>query len=174
MGPAPRWRRGWDDLLPLGVLATPLLLAALLAGARVIGLLVLAIAALAVGLLLKHLLPDTLQDVAVVPPVIALLGELSVVPLSEGTLFLAGTAGVGLLLWTGTGPVSGVPWVHRLEPVVVPALAVGLALAVMLFLPIGSGGQVGLAALVLVVVLGWAAWLYLRSGAEAAVPSPTS
>lgn len=174
MSSLPRWRTGWDDLVPLGVLAASMLLTASLAGARYSALVVLVIAAVAGGLLLKHFLPETLEDVAVVPPVVVLLVELSIVTLSVEGLFLAAVAGVGLLLWTGTEPSSGIPWAQRLEPAIVPALAVGVALVVMLFLPVGSGGQVGLAALVLVAVLGWAAWLYLRSGVEAAVSSPTS
>jgi hypothetical protein len=84
---------------------------------------------------------------------------------------LAPVIGIGMLLWVGVEPASGVTRVHALEPAVVPALAAGLAVVVFLFLPGGSGGQVGLAALALVAVLGLSAWLYLRSAAETSIPS---
>jgi hypothetical protein len=169
-----RWRKGWDDAVPLAVLAIPMALGAFLAGPRTSYELVLVVAAVVAGLLLKHLLPEPIEDLSIVPAVIALLVELSTVPLSVELLLLAAASGVGLLLWAGTAPTTDVALSQRLEPALVPALAVGLALVVMFFLPVGTGAQVGLAALALVAVLGLVAWLYLRSADEASVPEPTS
>jgi hypothetical protein len=169
-----RWRKGWDDLVPLAVWTAPLLVEAFLPGARGSSAVVLVVAAVAVGLGLKHLLPAPYEDLTVLPPALALLIELSTVTVSLESLLLSAVAGVGLLLWLGAEPTSGVSLRRLLEPAVVPALAVGLALAVMLFLPVGTGAQVGLAALALVVVLGLVAWLYLRSVDETALPQPTS
>jgi hypothetical protein len=164
----------WDDVVCLAILATPMFLGAFLAGARTSFELVLVTVAVVVGLVLKHMLPVTVEDVAVVPPAIALLLELSTVPLSLAVVVLGAFAGVGLLLWVGAEPARDVTLGQQLEPAIVPALAAGLAIGVMLFLPVGTGGQVGLAALALVAVLGLVAWLYLRSAAEAALPEPTS
>ena len=169
-----RWRPGWDDLVPLGVLAAPMMAWALLAGARAPADVALVAVAVAVALALKHLLPSGQDDLALGPPVVALLVELSTLSLTVGSLILAAVAGVGLLLWAGTEPETGLTVRQQLEPATIPALAVGVAVAVTLFLPKGTGGQVGLAALVLVAVLGGAAWVYLRSAAEAVDASPTS
>jgi hypothetical protein len=169
----PRWRSGWDDLVPLAILAAPMLAWAFLGGADRAAELTLVVAAVAVATVLKHILREGLADLALVPPVIALLFELYPLGLTVERLFLAAAAGIGLLLWAGAEPMSGIPVGRQLEPAVVPALAVGVAVAVMLFLPNGSGGQVGLAALVLVAVLGLSAWLYVRSAIEAATPQPT-
>jgi len=168
------WRKGWDDIVPLMVLATPMILWALLAGARTFAEVILVVAAVAVGLVLKHLLSTNFEDLAFVPLVLVLLVELSTVRLTVDGLLLAAVAGVGLLLWAGAEPTSGVTLGQQLEPAVVPTLAVGVAVVVMLFLPGGSGGQVGFAALVLVGVLALSAWLYLRSAAEVTDAQPTS
>ena len=168
------WRKGWDDIVPLGVWAIPMVLEAFLAGVGTFSEAVLVVTVVGVSLGLKHLLSAPYDDLTIVPPAIALLVELSTVPVSAGSLLLVVVAGVGLLLWFGSEPTSGLPLGRRLEPAVVPALAVGVAFAVMLFLPAGTGGQVGLAALALVAVMGLVAWLYLRSAAEVALPEPTS
>jgi hypothetical protein len=106
--------------------------------------------------------------------VLILLIEFSTVRLTVDGIFLAALAGVGLLVWAGAEATSGVSLVQLLEPAIIPALAVGVAVAVMLFLPRGSGGQVGIAALILVAVLGLSAWLYLRSAAEVTDAQSTS
>lgn len=174
MTDGPRWRKGWDDVVPLLLLAAPMLGWSLLATTRASGELVVVIVGLLLGLALRHLLPAPLENLALIPPVAALLVELATLaPTAEGLLLAAG-AGVGLLLWAGTEPTSGLSLRRRLEPAVVPALAVGVALGVMFFLPQGSGGQVGLAALALVAVVGLAGWLYLQSAGEAAAPLPTA
>ncbi|MGA7861094.1 MAG: hypothetical protein WCB19_04485 [Thermoplasmata archaeon] len=169
-----RWKKGWDDIVPLMVLATPMILRTFLPGARTFAEVILVVAAVAVGLVLRHLLPTSFEDLALVPPALILLVELSTVPLTVDSLLLAAMAGVGLLLWAGAEPTSGVTLGQRLEPAVVPTLAVGVAVVVMLFLPGGSGGQVGFAALVLVAVLALSAWLYVRSAAEVTDAHPTS
>jgi hypothetical protein len=169
-----RWRKGWDDVVPLAVWASPMLVQGFLPGARTSSVVLLVVAAAAVGLGLKHLLPAPYEDVAVIPPAVALLVEISTIAVSVEGLLLSAVAGVGLLVWIGAEPTSGVSVRRLLEPAVVPALAVGVALAVMLFLPVGTGAQVGLAALALVAVLGLVAWLYLRSVDETALPGPTS
>jgi hypothetical protein len=169
-----RWKPGWDDLVPLGVVAVPMVVWALLAGPRTSADVALVVVAIGVGLAMKHLLPSSIEDLALVPPIIALLVELSNLALSVDSLVLAAVAGVGLLVWAGAEPKSGLTWRQQFEPATIPALAVGVAVAVMLFLPTGTGGQVGLAALVLVAVLGLAAWLYLRSAAEVSDARPTS
>ena len=162
-----RWRSGRDDLGPFVVLAVPMLLWAILAGPRGFAVLVGVVVSLGLALATKHLLPPGgTEDLSLAPPVVALLVELTILPLTVGALLLAAAAGVGLLLWVGTDPASGVPWGATVEPALVPALAVAVAVAVMLFLPGGTGGQVGIAALVLVGVLGLSAWLYLQSAAE--------
>jgi hypothetical protein len=173
MAPIPRWRSGWDDLVPLGILAAPMLVWALQAGPGTLGETILVVSAVVLALAMKHLLSPTLEDFALLPPVIALLVELTSLTVTVDRLFLAAVAGIGLLLWAGAEPKSGIAIGRQLEPAVVPALAVGVAVAVMLFLPGGSGGQVGLAALVLVAVLGLSAWVYVRSAAEVAAPQPT-
>jgi hypothetical protein len=170
----PRWRKGRVDLVPLAIMAAPMFLGALGTGSRAGAETALVAVAIAVGWSLKHWLPPEFEDAAVVPPAAALLIVLSTAPGSVELLFLAAVAGVGFLLWMGVEPGSGVSLGDLVEPVAIPALAVGVALAVMLFLPIGTGDQVGLAALALVGVLGLVAWLYLRSPVEAAGPEPTS
>jgi hypothetical protein len=168
------WREGWDDLIPLGIWALPMFAFALLAGSRTAPELILVVAAIGIGLALKHVLPSNGEDLAFLPPVVALLVELSTTHLTVDGILLAAAAGVGLLVWAGAEPNSGVTSVQLLEPAVIPALAVGVAIAVMLFLPRGSGGQVGVAAFVLVAVLGLSAWLYLRSAVEVTESQPTS
>jgi hypothetical protein len=170
----PRWRRGTNDVLPLGIFATPALIWALFAGSRAFLELALVVAAVATGLALKHLLPTEFDDVAILPPTLALLLELGTIPLTVIGIFLAATAGVGLLLWAGAEPDSGLSVRQQLEPSIVPALGAGVAGAVLFFLPRGSGGQVGVAALILVVVLGLSAWLYLRSAAEVTQVPPSA
>jgi hypothetical protein len=170
----PQRGKGWNDIVPLAILAVPMLLGALGAGPRAMAEVVLVVVTIGVGWSFKHLLPRAFEDLAIVPPAAVLLVELSTVPLSVGVLFLAAVAGVGLLLWAGAEPGSGVSLAGQLEPAVIPGLAVGVALAVMLFLPSGTGGQVGIAALVLAGVLGLVAWLYLRSAMETAGPQSTS
>lgn len=168
-----RWRSGWDDLVPLAVLAAPMVLLGLLAGRGATIELLVVVIAVGSGLAVKHLVPLRLEDLSVMPPLLALLVELTTVPLTVESLVLAAVTGVGLLLWTGAEPMMHVALAPRLEPALVPALATGVAVAVMLFLPGGSAGQVGVAALVLVAVLGLAAWLYLRSAAEASLTEST-
>jgi hypothetical protein len=169
-----RWREGWDDLVPLGIWALPLLGWAFLAGSRIPVELILVVAAIGVGFALKHLLTSSLEDLALLAPVLVLLVEFSTVRLTVDGILLAAVSGVGLLVWAGADPTSGVTLVQLLEPAVIPALAVGVAVVVMLFLPRGSGGQVGIAALILVAVLGLSAWLYLRSAAEVTDVQSTS
>lgn len=169
-----RWRRGWDDLVPLAMWGAPMLTDSWLAGTRTSESALLVVVAVAAGLGLKHLLPAPYEELAVLPPALSLLLELSIVPPSVASLVLSAVAGVGLLLWIGTVPSSGVSLRRRLEPAAVPALAVGLALVVMLFLPIGTGGQVGYAALALAAVLGLVVWLYLRSADESQRPGATA
>jgi hypothetical protein len=160
------WKLGWDDIVPLIVVATPMVGWALLAGSHGIAELVVVGVALGIGLALKHLVPEDFEDLALLPVVVALLVEVSTRPLTVASLVLAAVAGVGLLLWAGAEPDSGVRPVQQLEPALIPALAVAVAVAVTFFLPGGTGGQVGLAALVLVVVLALSAWLYLQSAVE--------
>ncbi|MGC2290166.1 MAG: hypothetical protein WA688_09985 [Thermoplasmata archaeon] len=169
----PRWKPGWGEVGPLLVWATPMFLWAVLAGTRTSTEVILVAVAVGVGLGLKHLLPANLEDLALLPPIVALLVELSTVPLTVDSVLLAAVAGVGLLLWAGAAPASGVTLVQQFEPAMVPALAVGVAVVVLFFLPGGSGGQVGLAALLLVAALGLSAWLYLRSASEVAAPQPS-
>jgi hypothetical protein len=169
-----QWREGWDDLVPLSIWALPMLGWALLAGPRAPVELFLVIVAIGIGFALKHLLPSNWEDLALVAPVLILLIEFSTVRLTVDGIFLAALAGVGLLVWAGAEATSGVSLVQLLEPAIIPALAVGVAVAVMLFLPRGSGGQVGIAALILVAVLGLSAWLYLRSAAEVTDAQSTS
>jgi hypothetical protein len=168
-----RWRPGWDDLVPLAVLAAPMVLLALLVGPRFAVDFLVVVLAVGSGVAVKHLAPPNLVDLSALPLFLALLLELTTVPLTVQSLVLAAMAGVGLLLWTGAEPTMHVALGPRLEPALVPALATGVAVAVMLFLPGGSTGQVGVAALVLVAVLGLAAWLYLRSTLEAAATEST-
>jgi hypothetical protein len=170
----PAWRKGWDDLVPLGVWATPMVVWALLAGSRTVAEVLLVAVAMALGFALKRLLPTGLEDLALVPPVLVLLVELSTIVLTVDGLLLAALTGVGLLVWAGAEPASGVTLGQQFEPALVPALAVGVAIVVMQFLPGISSGQVGEAALVLVVVLGLSAWLYLRSATEVLEAQPTS
>jgi hypothetical protein len=169
-----RWRKGWDDVVPLAVWASPMLVEAFLPGARTSSALLLVVSAVAIGLVLKHLLPAPYEDLAAVPPAVALLVEISTLTVSVEGLLLSAVAGVGLLVWIGAEPTSGVSVKRLLEPAIVPALAAGLALVVMLFLPVSTGAQVGWAALALAAVLGLGAWLYLRSVDETALPEPTS
>ncbi|MCI4347623.1 MAG: hypothetical protein L3J97_03265 [Thermoplasmata archaeon] len=169
-----RWESGRDDLVPFLVLSLPMVVWALVAAGRSPADLAIVVGALGLGLALKRLLPSPLQELAVVPPVLALLVEVSAFALTIDGLLLASLAGVGLLLWAGSEPRTGVTLSQQLEPALVPALAVGIAVAVLFFLPGGSGGQVGLAALVLVGVLTLSAWLYLRSAEEVRASSPTS
>ncbi|MCI4352237.1 MAG: hypothetical protein L3K14_02475 [Thermoplasmata archaeon] len=169
-----RWAAGRDDLVPFLVMAVPMVVWALVAADRSPAELALVVAAVGLGLTLKRLLPLPLEDLAVVPPVVTLLVEASAFALTIDGLLLASLAGVGLLLWVGSEPRAGVTLSQQLEPALVPALAVGVAVAVLFFLPGDSGGQVGLAALVLVGVLALSAWLYLRSADELRAASPTS
>lgn len=169
-----RWVRGWDDVVPLAFLATPMLLWAISAGPGGASLLIAAVASLASALVLKHLTPPSLRDLSLAPPAIGLLLELAFLPLTVYALLGAAAAGVGLLLWAGAEPVSRLRLRTWLEPAVVPALATGLAVGVTLFLPRGTGGQVGIAALILVAVLGLTPWIYLRTASEAEAEVPTS
>jgi hypothetical protein len=169
-----RWKPGWDDIVPFVALAAPMLLETFLAGSRTRDELILVTGALVIGFALKRWLPATLEPLVLIAPVIALLVEIAALRLTVVGLLLAAAAGAGLLLWAGAEPTSGVSLTQYLEPALVPALAVSLAVVVMLFLPAVSGGQVGLAVLVLVAVLGLSAWLYLRSAAEASDAVPTS
>ena len=103
----------------------------------------------------------------------ALIVALGTIAPSVGTVVLAGAAGTVLLLWIGAEPGSRVPLRAQLEPALVPGLGVAVAIAVLFFLPSGTGGQEGLAALAVVLAFGLAAWLYLRSAAETVEPSPS-
>ena len=169
-----RWTRGYQDLVPLAVLAAPMVVWSLLAGAHGLSSLTVVVVALGLGLVLKHLSPPGWEDLALAPPLVALLVELSSLPLTVDGLLLAAGAGLALLVWAGSGPTTGVTLGQQFEPALVPALAVAVAVAVLFFLPGGTGGQVGLAALVLVGVLGLSAWLYLRSASEVVASRPTS
>ena len=168
-----RWKPGWDDVVPLAVLATPMIGWTLLAGAHGVLELLVVLAALGSGFSLKHLVPVGLEDIALLPVILALLVEVSTLTLTVVSLVLAAAIGVGLLLWAGTDPDSGVKVSQQLEPAVIPSLSVAVALAVSFFLPGGTGGQVGLAALVLVAVLGLSAWLYLQRAAETTTDQAT-
>ena len=170
----PRWRRGTDDLVPLVVMAVPMLWWSLSGGPGHVGEVIVVFAAVGLAVVLKRVAPTPWEDLALAPPVVALLVEVSSLSLTAASLLFAAVAGVGLLLWAGTSPTSGVTVGQQLEPALVPALAVAVAAAVLFFLPGGTGGQVGLAALVLVGVLGLSAWLYLRSAAEAVAAQSTS
>ncbi|MFZ0831456.1 MAG: hypothetical protein WCB18_02770 [Thermoplasmata archaeon] len=173
MARARRWRRGWSDIGPLALIAAPMLLWTFLGNLRGGAELVVVVGAVGVALSLKHLLPIAFEELALLPIVVALLVEVSTLPLNVVTLILAAASGVGLLLWAGADPDSDVTLAQQLEPALVPALAVAVAVAVTFFLPGGTGGQVGLAALVLVVVLALSAWLYVQSAAEVGVDRPT-
>lgn len=162
-----RWRPGWNDLSALVSVAVPLAAWAILNGGHTLPELGVVGAALGIAVALRHLLRAGWEELAVVPPVAAALVELTSQPYTLTSLLLAPAVGVGLLLWMGADPQNPTPLLLRFEPALVPALAAGVALAVMLFLPGGSGGQVGLAALALGIVLGLSAWLYLRSAVEA-------
>lgn len=168
-----RWDRGREDLVPLLLLALPMAVWALLGGSRTPLEEGGVATALAIGYLLKHALPLRWADLAVLAPVAGLAVELSTLPVASATFLLAPLAGIGLLVWTGADPAGGATVRQQVEPALVPALAVGVAVAVMQFLPGSSGGQVGLAAVALVAVLGLAAWLYARSAAESTDARPT-
>ncbi len=135
--------------------------------------LVLVMAGAGSGFLLRRLLPPTFDDLALVPPVLVVLVEVLTTPLSVAAVVLAAAMGVALLLWAGAEPRSGVSIRQQFEPALVPALGVALAVAVLFFLPKGTGGQEGLAALTVAAALGLAAWLYLRGAADVLNPEPT-
>ena len=170
----PHWTPGSDDFVSFIVMATPMLAWILLAGSRGVAELLVVLAGVGGGFLLKHLVRVGMEEIALLPAAVALLIEACTIPLTVDGVVLAAAAGIGLLVWAGSEPASGSPWRQQLEPALVPALGVAVALAVMFFLPSGTGGQVGLAALVLVGALALSAWLYLQSAAEIEVSQPTS
>jgi hypothetical protein len=174
VGHPPRWRSGTEDIVPLVAWGVPMFIWSLLTdGGGLVDPTVVA-AAFGGGLLLKHLLPDRWIDVALLAPVAALLFEAATLSVTIAGLLLAAAASVGLLVWAGVEPGTGLPVARQFEPALIPALALSVAIAVMFFLPSGSGGQVGLAALALLGVLALVAWLYLRAAEDAGLSEPTS
>jgi hypothetical protein len=169
-----RWRSGWDDVVPMVIWAAPLLAWGLFGGGQAALEVSVGVAAIAGGFALKHLLAARREDLAALPPVVAALTGLAVVPYSLASVLLGPVVGIGILLWVGVEPASDVPLAQRLEPATVPALAASLAVGVFLFLPGGTGGQVGLAALALSAVLALTAWIYLRSVGESREAPATS
>ncbi len=169
-----RWSPGWNDLAATVFLLGTMALGTPLDTLGVPRAALLVLVGVGGGLVLRHLLPADLAELAVVPPALAVLAEVATTPLSVAAVAVAAAIGVALLVWVGAEPNAGVPLRQQFEPALIPALGAALALAVLFFLPKGTGGQEGLAGLAVAVALGLAAWVYLQSAAEAVAAEPTS
>jgi hypothetical protein len=121
----------------------------------------------AAAVLLRQLAIEWGAFLGVVPLVAAV--ALTAVTTSPGAApeALLGLGGLGLLVWLGaTEPVA--PPIPRLvDGLVVPGLALGVALAVSTLLPVARQ-SVGVAAILLAVALGLVGWALLQTGDDSA------
>ncbi len=172
--PRAAWVSGTGDLFPGSLFAGSLVLLALASSAGTIATLVIAITGLVGGTLLRRIPRGGAMEWAPLPPLASLTFEVSQVEPTLAASAVAALGGLSFLLWLAADPVAGLRSRGVGASLVVPTVGVGFALAVFLVLPFGTEGQIGLAAALLAVVFGLAAWLYPAAGVEESSPRPTA
>jgi hypothetical protein len=167
-GPEPRA----PPRLPGGLM---LLLVAVAFGAlSAIGLvagIILAAGTVAVALFLRRVEDRSARTVALVLP-LAVLGELCLTaPISLVTELLAGAMGLMYLAWLAEdAPAAPAAARNLIDELTLPALAIGVAVAVSLIVPV-SGLLVGATAAILGGLLLYVGWLF---GKPRAFQTPTT
>ncbi len=165
---------GTGDLFPALLFGGSLVLLGLASSTGPIASLSLGMAGLAGGTLLRRIPRGGAMEWAPLPPLAVLIFEVSQVAPTLAFSVVAAVGALSFLLWLAADPVGGLRSRGVGASLVVPTVGVGLALAVFLLLPFGTEGQIGLAAGLLAVVFGLAAWLYPAAGAEEPSAGPTA
>ena len=132
-----------------------------------------ALVGVALGVTLRRLRSSTARALAPLPVVVGAGIATVVGPLGVASEFAAAATGLALLLWLADDPSNSPGGVARARSALaLPALAVLLAWVSTLVLPMGSG-SLGMAAGLLVFVLGAVAFLLSRPRAFDREEAPT-
>ncbi len=172
--PRADWLSGTGDLFPGILFGGSLVLLGLASSTGPISSLSIGLAGLAGGTLVRRIPRGGAVEWAPLPPLAALTFEVSQVAPTLAVSVVAALSALSFLLWLAADPVGGLRSRGVGASLAVPTVGVGLALAVFLLLPFGTEGQIGLAAALLAVVFGLAAWLYPAAEAEEPSAGPTA
>jgi len=147
--------------------AGPLVLVAAISGNLAVPLLIVVAIAAAAAVLLRPIDPVRGPAIASLPLVAGLGAAAAAAPAGPATEALAGLAAVGLLAWLALSDRTTARLAPALSGLLLPGLALGVALAVSSLLP-AARQSVGVAALLPVGALALLGYSLLRAGPETA------
>ena len=165
---------GVADLLPLAFVGVAFFALAALSTASAVASGAVGLIAMAAATGLKRSARPGLRWVAVAP-LLAALGWASMLAAPGPVAGLwAAVAGIALLAWIGVDPRPERASARPGFGLLIPAVGVGIALAVAFVLPYGSGEQVGVAGGLVAAALALSGWLYATARRTTTEASPAS